>query len=239
MQHAGDRPSVCRSRCRGASARSHLAVVAVAIAAATLTASAGLRAGRQLGVLVGQPQSADRPARGRGHERDDAGPGGLPGRRPRHRQRATDPRGQPVRVLDAGDPAVVRLDPAPRRGGRAGRSRRRPERRDAAPRRRRCRGHVRPVAGLAVRPGHRLRGVRQGCRGQPRADGEHRPRPAVGTVVRDVHRGPVPKRVARDERDRRRSEHRRDVAGQALRGLQPGDQSQHAAGQRDDRCSGR
>ena len=75
-------------------------------------------------------------------------------------------------------------------GGR----RRRAHRRHPAARRRRPGRHLRPVAGPPVRPGHRLRGVRQGRGGQPGPDGQHRPRPALGPLVRDVHRGPVPQR---------------------------------------------
>ena len=226
MQRARDRRSVCRSRW-GASGRRRLGVVAVAVAIAaamiaTIPASAQAQScpwlnssqpiAQRVAELMSQMTVADEDLRRRGS---------------RHGQRAAHSGGQSVRVLDAGHRVAVH--PSARRGGRARGRRRRPQRRHPAARRRGPRGHVRSVAGPAVRPGDRLRGVRQGRGGQPRADDQHRPRPAVGPVVRGVHRGPVPERVAGHERDRRRAEHRRDVAGQALRGLQPGDQPQHAA----------
>ena len=95
-----------------------------------------------------------------------------------------------------------------------------------------ARRHLQPVAGAPVRSGHRQRGVRQGRGGQPGPDGQHRPRPPLGPLVRDLHRGPVPQQRPHRLRDQGRPEHRRDVAGQALRRLQPGDQPQHAPGRR-------
>ena len=50
--------------------------------------------------------------------------------------------------------------------------------------------------------------ARQGRRRKPRPDHQHRPRPPLGALVRGVHRGSVPERVARHCRDRRRAEHR-------------------------------
>ena len=38
-----------------------------------------------------------------------------------------------------------------------------------------------------------IRGARQGRRRQPRPDGQHRPRSALGALVRGLHRGPVPR----------------------------------------------
>ena len=79
-----------------------------------------------------------------------------------------------------------------------------------------------------VREGRRVGGARQGRHGQPGPDREHRPRPALGAVVRGLHRGPVPQRGANRVGHRRGAEPGRDVPGQALRRVQPGDQPEHA-----------
>ena len=85
-----------------------------------------------------------------------------------------------------------------------------------------------PSLAQSVRPGDRRRGVRQGRQRQPRPDREHRPGPALGPVVRGAERGPVPQLRPGRPRDRRRAGPGRDVAGQALRRVQPGDLPQHA-----------
>ncbi len=145
-------------------------------------------------------------------ERQDRG-----GRGPRHQRAVRLLRGRAARALHPG------AGP----GGRAERRRRRAHRRHPAARRGIPGRHLRPGAGPPVRRGRRLGGVGQGRGGQPGPDGQHRPRPALGPLVRVVHRGPLPERGPGRVRDRRRAEHRRDVAGQALRRLQPGDQPQH------------
>ena len=52
--------------------------------------------------------------------------------------------------------------------------------------------------------------------------------PRWGRVVRGLHRGPVPQRRADRVRHRRGAEPGRNVPGQALRLVQPGDQPEHA-----------
>ena len=128
--------------------------------------------------------------------------------------------------------------PAMGAGGRPARRWRRSHRRDPDAGCRVAGGHLRSVARAAVRTGGRVRGARQGSDGQPRADREHRPRPALGQVIRGVHRGSVPQRQDGGVRDRRSAEPGRDVAGQAPRRLQPGDQPQHARRRRDRQHAG-
>ena len=63
--------------------------------------------------------------------------------------------------------------------------------------------------------------------------------PRWGRDVRGVHRGPLPERVAGHQRDRRGAEPGRDVPGQALRGVQPGDEPEQRRGRRDHQPAGR
>ena len=186
-------------------------------------------------VPVGRLEPADRPARGRAHEPDDPRPGGLPSSKATAPPTSGPTRAQSVRVLDAGHPVAVH----PRLGeedGPAGVA-------DGLT------GVTQLPAGVGLaatfdpslaRQYGQVIGSEEWGKGADVNLGptdQHRPRPPVGTLVRDLHRGSVPERVAGDERDRRRPEHRRDVPGQALRRLQPGDQPQHAARRRDRRSA--
>ena len=212
------------SRCRKGRlvvAAALAALLAVPATAAASQASVRNRAREHL-LPVGDLPRAHLAARGPADEPDEPGRQDHHGGGPRHLQS--------LRVLHAGHPGAVH--PGGRARGRAGRGRRRADRRHPAAGRRGAGGDLGPVAGRAVRPGDRGRGVRQGGQRQPRPDREHRPGPALGPVVRGAERGPVPERRARRARDRRGAGPGRGVPGEAPRGVQPGDVPEHARRQR-------
>ena len=145
--------------------------------------------------------------------------------------------GPALRLLHGGQAQAVHPGDGP--GGRPGRRRRRPHRGDRASLGRVPGRDLRPVAGPQLRAGRRGRGGGQGRQRQPGAHGEHRPGPALGPVVRGLHRGPVPQPADRRQRDRGRAEPARARPGEALRRLQPGDEPQHLAGRRPGQPTGR
>ena len=209
------------------------AAAALALPLAALAAPSSGAAARRPGQPPGRPRTRP-PARGstsrcRWAAGVDADGADDPGRQDQHGDRGRVQRA--VRLLHLRDPEPVH--PGDRRGRRPGRRGRRPDRRDADARRRFPGGLLRHLPGLPVRAGRRVGGAGQGGHGRPGADGEHRPRPALGTVVRGLHRGPVPELRAGGRRRRRGAEPGRDGADQAPRRLQPGDEPQHPGRRRD------
>ena len=167
------------------------------------------------------PRAGLRPGR-RGARHDD------PRRQDRHGRRHRVPvRHGGLRRPHRREPAAVHPGAQPRR--RAARRRGRRARRHPAAGPGGARRGLRPLARPGVRRRGRQRGTRQGRGREPRPHREHRPRPALGAGVRELRRGPVPGRPDRRRVHRRRAEPGCDVPGQALRGLQPGDQPQHGS----------
>ena len=109
-------------------------------------------------------------------------------------------------------PVRARVEP----GGRPRRRRRRHDRRDPAARAGRRGRQLGSVAGPAVRRRDRKRAVGQGRQRRPRADGEHRPRPALGPRVRVLRRGPLPAGQIGAADIQGRAGHRRARPGETL-----------------------
>ena len=184
--------------------------------------------GRRDRVPVGQLDRADLHARQPADGPDVAQPGDRPDdRRVRLELRREHP----------GDQLAVHPRHEP--GGRPGRRRRRDEQRHPAARAGRRRGHLGHRRRAGVRPRHRRRAGRQGQHGRPGPDDQHRARPALGPRLRVDRRGPVPGRAAGRGRHPRRAVRRHHGPGQALRGVQPGDQPQHLERQRGRQHPGR
>src|SRR5579859_1598009 len=173
---------------------------------------------------LGRLQRADQPAGQRTACPDEPHPEGRPAHRVRRLQLCGVHSGHRVAVHPGDEP-----------GGRPGRGGRRHEQRHPAARAGGRRFDLGHLGRAAVRPGDRHRAGGQGQHGRPRPDHQHRARPALGPGLRVDRRGSVPGRDAGRRRDSGRPVHRDHGAGQALRGLQPGDQPQHPGRQRDHR----
>ena len=197
--------------------------LALATTSASLLAVAGRPACRRRlhRVPVGGVERPDPDPGRRGHVEDHPGAGDRPGHR---RQR--------IQLRRVHHRHRVALHPGPQPRGRPGRGRRRDDQRHPAPRAGRRRRHLGPLRREAVRPGDRDRAGGQGQHHRPRPDDQHRPRPALGTRLRVDRRRSVPQRHPRRGRDPGRPVDRDDGPGQALRGLQPGDQQEHLGRQR-------
>ena len=134
---------------------------------------------------------------------------------------------QPVRVLHPGDPGAVH--PGSRARGRAGRGGRRADRGDPAARRA-WRSAATWDPSLASQYGQVI-GAEEAGKGAsanlgPTVNIDRDPR--WGRSFEALSEDPFLNAVAGRSRDRRRAGAGRDVAGQALRRLQPGDVPQHA-----------